>query len=208
MATIHSFFHIYNRGAKKLPLFLRIEDYQRFLEKLRNCCAKLSVCLLAYCIMPNHYHFELGLYNNYMTNIPKMMHALATSYGMYFNKLYKGSGHVFQGTYKIRQISSNSDLIHVSKYIHQNPVEHINTKKWWKAAAYMRKYHWSSYREYLGLSNSQLVNSNVLLDLFGANLQSFTCYTEKKLMKWELSEIQREPSKNAGRYVSYFRAKG
>ena len=208
MSSYNSFFHVYNRGVKKMPLFLRVEDYQRFAVKLRDYCKKQNLSILTYCIMPNHYHLELGLYGNNPVVLSKMMHGLATSYGMYFNKLYKGSGHVFQGKYKIRRIINDSSLLHVSKYIHQNPAEHTSTRKWGTSVAYMRKYIWSSYREYLGFSSPQIASKNILLDLFGGNLSAFKRYTEEKLRKWELSEIKEDPLKKFASSASNFRAQG
>lgn len=49
-------YHVYNRGNNKQPIFFRDENYLYFLRKIRKLV--LPNCeLLAYCLMPNHFHF-------------------------------------------------------------------------------------------------------------------------------------------------------
>lgn len=195
------FFHVYNRGVKKTPLFLRDEDYQRFLSRIDDYCLKYKLCLIAFCVMPNHYHLEVGAYNTRVSAevlLGKMIHSLATSYGMYFNKAYKGSGHVFQGKYKRKQVYSWDYMRYLSRYIHQNPVEHVGTRKWHKSINYMRSYKWSSYRQYLGNPAMKSLNTRILRGLIGGGYKGFCKYTEKKMMKWELNELKREPSRTNG----------
>ena len=86
----NGYYHIYNRGAGKSEIFLDDQDYRvflHFLEKYLDPKSERSLAreikLLAYCLMPNHFH----LFVHQMTKdgIIKFMRALGTSYSIYFN---------------------------------------------------------------------------------------------------------------------------
>ncbi len=117
------YFHIYNRGAHKAPIFNDQGDYWRFLYLLYLANSKipflvshlakenifnterglLPINIIAYCLMPNHYHIFVK--ENEVGGITKFIHKISTGYTMYFNKKYKHSGTIFQGKYKAKQSS-------------------------------------------------------------------------------------------------------
>lgn len=72
--------------------------------------------LLAYCLMPNHFH--LLVYQKTSDAIDKFMNSLITRYAMYFNKKYKRVGPLFQGIYKAVLVETDEQLTHLSRYIH------------------------------------------------------------------------------------------
>lgn len=80
-----------------------------------------EIDLLAYCLMPNHYH--LLLHQASENALAEFMRSLSTSYTMYFNERYERVGPLFQGRYKARIVDTDAYSLHISRYIHLNPIE-------------------------------------------------------------------------------------
>ena len=140
--------------------------------------------------MVNHFHLEtVDITNSEI--LSKLMHLLCTAYSMYFNRKYRKNGHVFQGRYKTRTITSISDLVHISRYIHQNPVELFSSKRWSEVIKLAREYEYSSYSmllrqgKMLSQSNLPAFLNPELLDFFGKNISSFKDFTESPIPKWD-----------------------
>ena len=168
------YYHVYNRGNQKQTLFLDRADYVRFLYLLLyfqsnhvipqthrqvahfvregSFCVKESVyqdivkerhvSLVNFCIMPNHYHLTLHALND--TGLSQYMHRVGNAYAKYFNTKYEKTGHVFQGSYKLKIIESDEQLLYTSAYIHKNPHE----LQQWKGR--YESYEWSSCIDYVG----------------------------------------------------------
>lgn len=174
-------YHIYNRGAHKGKLFGSEEDYHRFMLLLHVCNSstpvlmrdlfskyrgrsyadifseekpdKLLVDVLAYCLMPNHYH--LVLRQKTQDGITKFMARVGTSYSMYFNTKYEHSGVLFQGRFKSSHLDSEPYYRYIFSYVHLNPVELAEPE--WKESGiknlqrvenFLSKYGFSSYPDY------------------------------------------------------------
>ena len=116
------YYHLYNRGNRKLTVFYDDEDYQTFLNLLYHYSGKYKVSIEAYCLMPNHFHLLVKPLV-YGEDISKMMHCTMTGFGIYINNKYHLVGRAFQGTYKHRAIYDAIDLANVKKYFKNNPVE-------------------------------------------------------------------------------------
>jgi len=113
------------------------------------------VDILAFALMPNHFH--LILREIVQGGISAFMQKMG-GYATYFNKQYDRTGSLFQGRYKSIEVSSNEQLLKVFVYVHTNPVELWEPE--WKefrvhdakgALRRLQAYHWSSYRDYLGM---------------------------------------------------------
>lgn len=135
-----SSYHCYNRGVEKRRIFMDRQDYGVFLNRLKQMLSDPDeikgeysnrelvksfygrIELYAYCLMPNHYHLLLYQYDD--TAISEFMRTLGTSYTMYFNKRHERVGHLFQGRYKARPIQTDADAMHISRYIHLNPIKY------------------------------------------------------------------------------------
>ena len=50
-------YHIYNRGCNKENIFFNEENYIYLLRKIKDSYLKYGANIIAYCLMPNHYHF-------------------------------------------------------------------------------------------------------------------------------------------------------
>lgn len=186
----NGFYHIYNRGVEKRKIFLDERDYKTFLfflkiylldkETLKTELQGTDPCriernnfadeieLIAYCLMPNHFHLLIKQTKKY--SISRFMRCIATNYSMYFNKRYKRTGTLFQGRYKAVLITNDDYLLHLSRYIHLNPVENCKGPSLADEELVekkgLRKYSFSSYHDYLGERNTKWVNPNIILEFF------------------------------------------
>ncbi len=145
-----AFYHVYNRGAHKQPIFGDDKDREKFLSLLGrhldagdamrdangNEYAKYTVDVVAYCLMSNHFHLLLYQGDD-IEAISKLMKSVTIAYTMYFNRKYKHQGTIFQGVFRASHIDDESYLLHMSRYIHMNPRSYLT-------------YRWSSIAFYLG----------------------------------------------------------
>lgn len=126
------YYHLYNRGAFKLDIFRDDQDYRTLLSQFPRYLLPPDqprigpdphlheqIDLIAYCLMPNHYHFLVR--QNNRTGITDFIRAVFTNYATYFNQKYNSSGTIFQGKYKAALLETSELFIHVARYIHQNP---------------------------------------------------------------------------------------
>lgn len=130
-------YHIYNRSVLKIPLFKCAADYDRFKLKIVHYKKLYPVKILAYCLMPNHFHFLIREPENPLSekisNSSKFLQNLQNAYAKYFAIKYKHSGRVFQGVFKSKRIDSDAYLNEIVRYIHENPVRKklVATPKDW-----------------------------------------------------------------------------
>lgn len=136
----NAFYHVFNRGINKQPIFLSETDYHFFLNKLHTLKKKYDHSLYAFCLMPNHFHISI---QTRKIPISKIMASLSTSYSMYFNRTYNHFGPVFQNRFKSILVENDSYFIQLSQYIYLNPVKA-------KLAEDPASYPFSSIKEALG----------------------------------------------------------
>lgn len=187
-----SFYHVYSRGVNKRLIFKEGSDYSVFLNLLKRYLSgelvsdryervyeDLSdkVQLLAFCLMPNHFH--LLLYQNQKSGMTSLMHRVLTSYTRYFNKEHQRVGPLFQDTYKASMITSDEYLQHISRYMHLNPPE-------W------RNWEFSSLGYYLGEKQSRWLNSAPILELFRDRTEYLEFTSDYKDYKKSLDAIKAE----------------
>lgn len=171
-------YHVYNRGANKQAIFNTPEDYKRFqvllyllntesriivrdvlkrhqdepLERIfiEEFCDKSQVDILAYTLMPNHFH--LVLRERAPNGISHFMQKLCTAYSMYFNTVHDHSGVVFQGRYQLRHIDNEPYFRYIFAYVHLNPLE-LKAAEWKESGlkkipalrTFISSYPYSSY---------------------------------------------------------------
>ena len=126
------------------------------LLQLNNFAGEIT--LLAYCLMPNHFHFFVK--QNSQNSIDKFMNSLCTRYTMYFNKKYKRVGSLYQGVYKAVLITSDEQFVYLSKYIHLQALASQGE------ALRGQEPQPSSYPEYLKIRDTQWVNPDEVLEHF------------------------------------------
>lgn len=115
-----------------------------------------EVILLAYCLMPNHFHFFVKQKTAW--SIDKFMNSIGTRYTMYFNKKYKRVGSLYQGVYKAVLITSEAQFLHLSRYIHRQSLV--------LQGEALREKQPCSYSEYLGKRKTAWVHPEEILSYF------------------------------------------
>lgn len=147
----NAFYHVFNRGINKQPIFLSRDDYQFFLKKLRGLRNQYDHSIYAYCLMPNHFHISI---QTRKIPISKIMSSLATSYSMYFNRTYNHFGSVFQNRFKSILVENDAYFLKLSQYIYLNPVKAgiVNDPL---------LYQYSSIREALGKEDLHFLDEDI-----------------------------------------------
>lgn len=140
----------------------KIKD--RILKELRLNNFAGDVILVSYCLMPNHFHMLVKQHE--AESIDRFMNSLCTRYAMYFNRKHKRVGVLFQDHYKALRVATDEQLLHLSRYIHNNP------SKLASQGGPLQNYMYSSYQDYLGLRHTSWVASNMVLDYFKNNTGS------------------------------------
>lgn len=180
-------YHIFNRGVEKRPIFLNRKNYFRFLEitnyyrfqkspfkfsyykalplteqekilrNLQEGSQKL-VDIFSFCLLPNHIHFLLKQLVD--GGISKFISKVTNSWSRYFNTRNKRIGHLFQGNFGASRIEDDEQFIHVSRYIHLNPITSCLIK-----IENLIGYEYSSYPEYLN-KKTGFCNVNPIISFF------------------------------------------
>ena len=114
------FHHIINRGVNRSDIFLQDEDYDIFLQIICKACRSYRVVLHDYCLMTNHFHL---LVETELENLSGFMKHINSNYAIYFNKKSKRSGHLWQGRFYSRYITTDEYFYTIIRYIEQNPVD-------------------------------------------------------------------------------------
>ena len=107
--------------------------------------------------MPNHFH--LLIHQKKENAIDTFMNSLATRYTMYFNHKYKRVGTLYQSVYKAVLVKTDEQLLHLSRYIHKNPLSLASKGEALKGSP-------SSYSEYLGERKTTWVQTKDVLSYF------------------------------------------
>ena len=102
---------------------------------LNNFYGKID--LVAYCLMPNHYHMLVT--QKETTGIEIFMKSLMTRYTQYFNKRHKRVGPVYQSRYKAVLVDTDAQLLHLTRYIHCNPERTVLFQQPSSYPIYLRK---------------------------------------------------------------------
>lgn len=158
------FYYLYYDYPYSLFLQLKKEarQNQRESEFLENFEAihkrKVPITdLIAYCLMPNHYH--LILEQKVEQGVRELMQRLGSSYSHYFNIIYEKSGSLFQGRFKNVLVENEKQLLYLSKYIHVNPLA-ANLVE----LDSLFDYPWSSLGDYLNeKTGDEIVKAKIVM---------------------------------------------
>lgn len=180
-----SYYHVFNRGVAKQTLFHNDGDYRRFLETLsfyleaspinRLSIAKKNpkfdatlldepqcslVEIVAYCLMPNHFHLIVRqMIDNGLSTYTRRAF---NSYTRYYNTRYDRVGTAFQGTFQAVLINSDEQLLHVTRYVHLNPFVA-------KLVDIPVDFPWSSLNAYFRGMDWRLCHPSLVLQLAGSS---------------------------------------
>ncbi len=147
-------YHVINRANARVQIFDADDDYAQFESILQDAVQKFSMRLLAYCIMPNHWHLvfypkhdgDMGLFMGWLTNThTRRWHT---------EKGTVGQGHLYQGRYKSFLCQEDSHFLTLVRYVERNAKKANLVKK-------AENWRWSSVwmREYGSLEQKKLLSS-------------------------------------------------
>jgi REP element-mobilizing transposase RayT len=115
-----NYYHIYNRGASRGQIFFTAANYAYCLRLIKKYLPQYMVSIIAYCLMPNHYHFLLRQDGD--QPLSKFIGVLFNAYAQALNQQRQRSGSLFEGRFHHVLIDRDEYLIHLCRYIHLNPV--------------------------------------------------------------------------------------
>ena len=152
------YYHLYNRGNNRQTIFFERENYLYFLRQFRYFVATETADVVAYCLMPNHYHVLVYLRED---TLSKSMQRFTMSYTNAMNRRYKRCGALFQGRFNTIHVDSDAYLIKLTRYIHLNPV---------KAGLVKRPEDWEflSYCDYVDVRQGMLPQMDYMLKQVGS----------------------------------------
>ena len=150
-------YHLYNRGNRTAEVFHAREDYLYFLRQLRDYLQDYPVTLIAYCLMPNHYHLLTRQDGD--NAIPEMMQAFGTSLSKTYNKKYDTVGSLFQGKFRDEHVGDMGYLRYLARYLHRNPVQA-------KLCHAPEDWEFSNYRDVIGRRHGTLCDFSPVLERF------------------------------------------
>jgi len=115
-------YHVLNRGAKRAVLFFRDADYTAFEGILMEAGRRHGMRILAYCLMPNHWHFLL--WPTSARQLREFMHWVTMTHARRWQAFHAlvGSGAVYQGRYKAIPVQTDTYYLNVCRYIERNPL--------------------------------------------------------------------------------------
>ncbi len=115
-------YHVINRSNGRVAIFRDKKEYQHFESLLQEGVEFIGMRILAYCIMPNHWH--LVLYPEHDGDLSEFMRWVTTTHVRQRRTQTNsvGDGHLYQGTYKSFPIETDRHLQTVIRYVEQNPL--------------------------------------------------------------------------------------
>ena len=170
------YYHLYNRGANRHSIFVTDHDYCDFLARLQKYAALHATTLVAYCLMPNHFHLlvrQLGEDRSGLT-----VQLACNGYTQAFNRRHEHSGTLFQGRYQRILVDSDEYLRHLCRYIHTNPVKDgfaLQPELW----------PYSNYAAWISQGSEGEIDRGFLQEFFGTSdrYRSFVAgWAERKRM--------------------------
>ena len=167
-------YHIFNRGCDRRKIFMGDDNYRFFLRKVRLLKDKYGIDVIAYCLMPNHFH--LLVKQNSDSPISKWIQKVLSGYVQAFNKQNDRKGTLFESSTKPRLINKDEYLNNIIHYIHLNPVKASlveNPEEW----------QYSSYKYWISENESSFVSLKLRKEIFTSKqnyLNSFNEYFESK----------------------------
>jgi REP element-mobilizing transposase RayT len=149
-----------NRGRRAEIIFTNTDDYQQFVELLKETVELWNLRISAYCLMPNHYHL---LVQTPEANISRCMRHINGVYTQRYNSLHHCEGQLFRGRFKSILVDADNYLLQLMRYIHKNPLRSGLTDK-------LDDYAWSSHQGYLSLSKKwDWLHKEFVLSCFAKN---------------------------------------
>lgn len=187
------YYHIFSRSIAKYNIFNDSDDFGRFLELINlyryiefkhkyskfniltdeqkllieiglKRFSEVDVEIVAYCVMPSHFHLILKQVRN--NGVSNFMSKILNSYSRYFNIKHHRSGPLWSGRFKNVLVESDEQMLHLTRYVHLNPSSAgllDNPFNW----------PWSSLSEYMGKSDGSICQFDTIIDMVPKDYKKF-----------------------------------
>jgi putative transposase len=136
-------YHVLNRAVARLPLFQKDGDYDAFERVLAEALIVHPTRLLAYCLMPNHWH--LVLWPERCGELTAFTRWLTHTHTMRWHTHYHtvGTGHLYQGRFKSFPIAQDEHLYRVLRYVERNALRAnlVARAEEWRWSSLWRRSH-------------------------------------------------------------------
>jgi putative transposase len=158
-------YHVTCRGNEQRKIFRNTEDQKEFFRLLARSAEIYEVRVLAYALMPNHFHLLICTPKG---NLSEFMRHFNISYTGSFNRKYKRSGHLYHGRYSAFLIDKDNYLLEVSRYVHLNPLRKKSKESLDKRWQDLLTSDSTSFPGYLNKkSRKDFIHYTTILDYFG-----------------------------------------
>lgn len=200
----NNFYHIFTKSIAGYKVFYSDEDYRRMIQTLDFYTFEKPICklsdylenkeknkiieekiqnkiikIIAYVLMPTHFHLILmPLRDNIVS---QYMNTTLKSYSKYFNFKYKRKGPLWESRFKAVLVTANEQLIHLTRYIHLNPVTAYLVNK-------PEEWQYSSYHEYIKVCNDGICDFSEYIDITPSYYKQFV--NERIEYQRELAKIK------------------
>jgi len=192
-------YHLFNRSIAGYRILEHRDDAERFFEtilyynddghKTRFSLTESGerlipsgapiVKIIAYCIMPTHFH--LVLEPLLPDAVSHMLNLVLKSFSRYFNVRHNRRGPLWEGRFKLLRVDTTEELLHLTRYVHLNPVTSYLCEK-------PEDWALSSYREYIGVRCRQVCDFSGRLEISSSSYSVFV--NERASYQRELAKIK------------------
>ncbi len=176
------YYHVCNRGVNRQAIFRCDDNYEFLLRRVKRYMLQWQIVVIAYCLMPNHYHFVLLQAGAH--SISCFMQSLFNSYAKAFNKMYNRKGTLFEGPFRATHVTSDGYLLHLCRYVHLNPLEA-------GLVTDLCDWPYSNYLEWIGQRNGTLVDREFVQSHFPTPLEYVRFVMDHTPSKQIAAEIQK-----------------
>jgi putative transposase len=111
-------YHVLNRGNARQRVFFKDGDYLALLKALAHAHVEVTMRVLGWCLLPNHFHLVLWPYED--GDLSRFMHWLLNTHVRRYHRHYHSSGHLWQGRFKAFAIEHDEHLLRVLRYVERN----------------------------------------------------------------------------------------
>ena len=155
-------YHVVNRGAQKLTLFLTDHQYHVFIRMMHVYAERYKVTMLAMCLMPNHIHLLIRVEEG--GDLSRFVGNTCAQFSRLVNQYQRRSGTLFQGRFHASHVKDSVYFKTALRYIHLNPV---------KAGLAPHPFGWeySDYREAVGKRRYIAGDHEFVRSVFGGAAQ-------------------------------------
>ena len=175
------FYHVYNRAISDGLVFYKAENYVHCLNLTKRYMQRYGVNILAYCLIPNHFHFLLQQEKE--IPVSKFISVLFNAYVQAVNRQLDRKGTLFQGRSKYKLIDKDEYLVHLCRYIHLNPVKAKLTKR-------PEDWQYSNYLEWIGLRGGEIVDEGFIAEHFSSSQEYQRFVEDYQFEELELEGVE------------------